>query len=156
LTSKDAVVRRNAAFALGKAGSLAVSAAPKLVHALKDKNAEVREAAAMALGQIGPSGWDETFPALVDLLNQDRDARVRRSAAFALGSLGHAGMPAEEETCTAIRTALEKALGDTEVPVRQNAARALGSIGAKHARSAVPALAKLLEDSDPLVRRATA
>src|SRR5438128_302979 len=88
LNSSDARVRRGAAFALGKAGGEALSAAPQLVRVLKDPAAPVREAAAYALGEIGPGSWTKTVPALIPLATSDPDPMVRRSVAFALGRLG--------------------------------------------------------------------
>ena len=133
-----------------------MSAVPRLVDSLKDKNADVREAAAFAIGKIGPTAWDETFPALVKLLNNDPEPLVRRSAAFALGSLGRQAWPADEAGAGAVSSALDKALGDGEASVRQNAAWALGRIGPKNGQAVVPSLCKTLADADAQVRRETA
>jgi HEAT repeat protein len=153
VSSADAVVRRSAAFALGKAGAPAIPAVPKLVRTLKDPDAGVREAAAYALGEIGPSGWEETLPALIRLVDGDRSPLVRRSAAFALGRLGRQTAATEIGAPHLLREALERGLKDPEAQVRQNIAWALGQMGADQAEANAAILCRTLTDSDPLVRR---
>jgi HEAT repeat protein len=156
LSSRDARVRRGAAFALGKSGGEAVSAVPKLVRTLRDPVPAVREAAAYALGEIGPTASDQTVPSLLTLLTKDEEALVRRSAAFALGQFGKNLATAPPDQVDAVRDALAKALTDTDAAVRQTAASALGRLGAELARPGVPALARALQDADAIVRRDTA
>jgi HEAT repeat protein len=153
LGSQDARIRRSAAFALGKIGFASVQAVPKLTKLLKDKNAGVREAAASALGDVGLTGWEGTLPGLIEVLAHDSDTLVKAGAAMALGKLGHQAAANENEATDTIREALEKALADAQPSVRQNAAWALGRLGAKKGAAAVPALSRALEDADPLVRR---
>jgi len=145
LDSKEAPVRRNAAFALGKMGGGADQAVAPLARLVQgDPSASVREAAAFALGEICHDGrmlTNDAFVALKSALASDREPLVRRSAAFALGSIGSASPEAQQ--------ALEKALADTSPVVRQNVAWALGHVGP----TAVPALRKALADADPLVCR---
>jgi HEAT repeat protein len=156
LSSPDAAVRRNAAFALGKAGPQALSQADRLIHALKDKSAEVRNASAFALGELGETLWPPAHAPLADLLTHDPDPLVRRSAAFALGKLGHKGMTDDEEEAATVYPALEKALGDADPAVRQDACWALGRLGPLHAPGAVPGLCRRLADEDAPVRREAA
>src|SRR5262249_1094965 len=145
-------VRRSAAFALGKLGDDAYLALPALKRALAaDKDAGVREMAAVALGDIvtelraGPQAWDDLGGTLERALGEDDDPRVRRAAAYALGAFGPRASPA----CSA----LQKALRHDEPAVRQNAAWALGRIGLDVAEPAVADLCELLKDKDVLVRR---
>jgi HEAT repeat protein len=156
LFGADAKNRRNAAFALGRAGPAAVAAVPNLVNALHDPEATVREAAAFALGEIGVGAWEETFPALIKLLQSDKSHLVRRSAAFALGSLAKDGLPPGSELAPRVRQALDNALGDGVALVRQNAAWALGRLGPDQADSSSKTLIKALSDPDALVRRESA
>ena len=153
LASKDAKARRNAAFALGKYGPQATAAVPALIKTLKDSDAAVREAAASALGEIGPSDHEETIPNLVEVLANDSSTGVRRSAAIALGTLGKSASAPEDDLTRPVRAALEKALGDREALVRQNACWALGRIGPGKTKGSVRNLCDALEDSDALVRR---
>src|SRR5262249_48852373 len=96
LVNANPRIRRSAAFALGKAGGLAVYTVPKLVRALKDADGGVREAAAFALGEIGPAAWQPACRPLLEVLEHDSDPLVRRSAAFALGSMGRLAIPEED------------------------------------------------------------
>lgn len=150
LGHSDAKTRRNAAFALGKLGSSANSAVPRLKRALKeDKDGAVRDAAAWALGEIGKGSLEVSRDAdlvklLADCLKNDKEEpAVRRSAAYALGCFGTHAASAKET--------LEAALDESKNPpaIRQNVAWALGQIGT----GSVPALRKALKDSDPYLQR---
>ena len=86
--------------------------------ALVDADAEVREAAAWTLGQVGSLPPAE-IPALAAALG-DRDEVVRGLAAVALRNAGRVAAPA--------RDGLVAALADTEDGVRMMAAQALGRL----------------------------
>lgn len=144
---KDDKARRSAAFALGKLGSSAFGAVSILKKSVReDKAASVREAAALALGDVGRGALKalddpDLVETLTQALSKDSDALVRRSAALALGKFGPDAKSA--------LAALEAAVDDPNVTVRQNAAWALGRIGA----SSIKGLKKALLDDDPLVKR---
>jgi HEAT repeat protein len=147
--SQDGRQRRNAAFALGKLGSAAESALPSLKKHLKGDDARVREAAAVALGEIAKDSLkakDDTtlVQALADLL-KDSEPLVRRSAAHALGNFG----PGAKNAQAALEATLAK---DTSPAVRQNIAWALGRIGPETISSLILAL----RDTDPIVQREAA
>lgn len=152
LSSRDAAVRRSAAFALGRMGEEASSAVQQLVRRmLEDKDAGVRDMAASAIGDIARAlksnndgAWEKSGGTLVKLLKEDASERVRRSAAYALGTFGSRASGAAED--------LAKALGDKAPSVRQNAAWALGQLG-ETAGDTVPKLCECLRDKDALVRR---
>ncbi len=154
LTSKDAGVRRSAAFALGKMGNGALPAVPQLVDRLQDPDAGVRDASAAAIGDVCLSLRSEARPrvlaqevqdAVQKSLTSDPDPRVQRSAAYAVGAFGPTAAPAVD--------ALKAALEHKDPAVRQNAAWALGQIGPKGGEGAAAALCAALGDRDPLVRR---
>ncbi|MEJ5343928.1 MAG: HEAT repeat domain-containing protein [Chloroflexus sp.] len=128
-------LRERVAEALAKLG---IPAVPALVQALGDGDADVREAAAAALGRIGDAA---AVPALVPVL-RDGYADVREAAAAALGQIGAPAVPA-----------LVQALGDGDANVRRAAAAALGQIGDA---AAVPALVRALGDGERQVREAAA
>ena len=107
-----------------------------LMARLRDENAEVRQAAADALGRIGDP---LAIPALVASLD-DPEAEVRRSALDALSQFER-GVPAAP-----IRTLL--AFGDPEVR-----ARAASMLGQMRDRSSVGAIGRLVQDPDADVRR---
>jgi HEAT repeat protein len=154
LSDRDEFARREAAYALGLTRSaVGVSA---LAAALEtDREAAVRGAAAVALGQIGdPSA----APALVGALARrlpprvgrerprrrrvEQDEFVRRAAAVALGQLrSREAVPVLVET-----------LSDERAPddVRREAARALGLIGDP---ASLPALRAALASRDPYLSR---
>ena len=88
------------------------------LQALKDKDWQVRMAAAMALEEIGPRAA-LAVPDLIQTLERDKREDVRRAAAEALGGVGLA-------TREAI-SALVRALDDKSDYVRWAAARTLDS-----------------------------
>ncbi len=154
LGDRDEFVRRETAYALGVTRSR--RAVEPLITALgRDKNAGVRGAAAVALGQISdPSA----VPALMEtlgrrfpapgLLNRIRGRKteenefVRRAAAVSLGQLG-----SRDAVPTLISVLTNERAGDD---VRREAARSLGIIGDS---AAVPALRAVLTTRDPLLSR---
>jgi HEAT repeat protein len=151
LKSSSAAARRSAAFALGKLGAEGTAFIDDLVRVLSDRDESVREAATVALGEIGALAAAEAVAPLTRLLESDSSPAVRRSAAATLGKFGTRAA-GEPETVPALR----RALAHSDARVRQNAAWALGQIGASGVEAAVPALKKLLKDGDAMVRRDTA
>lgn len=146
LGDKDVLVRREAAYALGKTKSH--TAIPLLIDLLRfDKVDEVRGAAAVALGAIGNEA--AVIPLLGVLSGQaaqikkqkakpEQNPFVLRSAARALGQIGtRAGVPV-----------LIAALANeqSEDDVRREAAIALGMIGDQ---TALPALRNATMARDP-------
>jgi hypothetical protein len=97
---------------LGRPGAHYKELIPALVEALRDSDADVRQAAAATLVQVGP----EAVTPLVEML-KDKDKQARANAAYVLGHLG-------ESTPEAV-SALTKALKDEEKEVRRRAAFAL-------------------------------
>ncbi|HEY0171958.1 MAG TPA: HEAT repeat domain-containing protein [Pyrinomonadaceae bacterium] len=154
LKDRDEFVRREAAYALGRARStLAVGALAATTQT--DKEASVRAAAAVALGQIGDAA---SVPALAGALTRrlqgsgffnrllrrkvEEDEFVRRAAAVSLGQIGsREAVPV-----------LVEALSDARAPndVRREAAHSLGLIGDP---AAVPALRAVLTHGDPYLSR---
>jgi HEAT repeat protein len=132
---------------------------PALTQALDDPVAEVRAAAADALGGAGVLP-DVAVPALIRAL-EDPDLYVRASAARALGAFGPLAAPAVSALAEALSDDDRGAppptrllLSGTEPGVvRQRAAETLAKIGPS-ALDAVPALAQALGDPVDEVRRA--
>ena len=116
-------------------GKIGPEEVPALIKALGDENSYVRSAAAGALGKTGP----EAVPALIKALG-DENSYVRSAAAEALGKIGPEAVPA-----------LIRALGDEDSSVRWRAAYTLGEIGPE-AKEAVLALIRALGDEDSSVR----
>jgi HEAT repeat protein len=96
-TSKDAKVRVKALAELGKAGqiqkSLVKPAEEYMFKALEDKSAEVRAAAAKAVGMIDPDP-KKAVPILVKMMKEDKDDTVKIAAAQGLGNIGEGAKPA--------------------------------------------------------------
>lgn len=116
-------------------GSLGKAAVPSLMGALQSTNADVRTAAANALGQIGHDAG-AALPALVEIARHQNPAAQRRAANQGLILRGRANrVPATNNTSD------------------QAAANALGRIGIgddDHLREII----ELFEDSTPAVRSA--
>jgi HEAT repeat protein len=134
--------RARAARDLGRLGWLACDAIPALVRAAADDDLKVREAAAQAVGQMGP----EALPALQRFLQHD-DKYVRRQAVWALGRLGPLARPALPDLCSALR--------DGDPRTASGAAQALGNLGAQGA-DAVPALAEAMRGTNIVLCRLAA
>jgi HEAT repeat protein len=150
LADKNEFVRREAAYALGQTRSR--TALEALATALaRDREAGVRGAAAVALGQIGD---EAATPVLTEAIGRriprsgflnritfrrtEENEFVRRSAAIALGLMkSRAAVPA------LIAALANERAGDD---VRREAARALGLIGDP---AAIPALRAALATRDP-------
>jgi HEAT repeat protein len=69
LSHPEAVVRAEAAAALGRLGAVAGPAVPALIGRVNDPDASVRKAVVNALGQIGPAAAD-AVPALDRVLQE--------------------------------------------------------------------------------------
>ncbi len=108
----------------------------RLAALLDDRDAEIRGAAARALGRIG---YGEALPALLATL-EDGDATVRREAVFALGLLGDASA----------RDGVRRIAGsNAPLELRVEAIRALGRLSGE---GAAEALLPFLADPDPALR----
>jgi len=167
---KDAKQRRAAAYALGKLGRKVEASFADLKAAYaKEQDPRVKDAIVYALGEIcrdvkgvyNTSNSPATKQSLITHFEEvclgidrpqgvervliaaigDGDKLVRRSGAFGLGCLANKS--------AATRQALDKALGDPEPMVRQNAAWSL----AQFREAALPSFSKALRDSDSLVQR---
>lgn len=167
-TDANLLLRIDAVTAIGGFGKVAAPAVPALVQLLQaSPDAEVRLAAATALGKIGDI---QAAPPLIAALD-GADSHLCYAAALALAQLGK---PAVSPLTAALgtakpqarayiafalaklgpdavsaRPALEQALKDADARVRRNAADALGRLGD---RAALPALTALAADPDLAVR----
>lgn len=154
LSDKCEFVRRETAYALGATRSR-TAVEPLTTALVRDKEAGVRGAAAVALGRIGDERavavLSETlgrripgtgFFSRITRSKTEENEFVRRAAAESLGLIGsRAGVPALVAALTNERA------GDD---VRREAARALGLIGDT---AAVPALRAALTARDPYLAR---
>jgi len=127
------------AHALRVLGEIRVPASvPVVLQALEDRDPDVRNVAARALGRMKLQATDE---ALVDLLGRHDQAVSARIAAMCI-EIGPRTAPL-----------LVRTLGDGSPKARFWAARILGEI---KVAPAAPALAEALKDSEPDVRSAAA
>lgn len=134
-----------------------------LIPALKDRSAEVRAAAATALGRAAGSQDGSALALLAPLLG-DRDDHVRKAACLGIGYLGNAD--GADILLDVARNSPEgrrlAARGRNEVPSRVRAFAAVG-LGLAGAQSGLPreTVAELVQlatalESDELVRTAAA
>lgn len=137
LDSSNAVVRRNAAWAIGELTNMPpgsrATAVPPLITLLGDSDEWVRMAAARALGELRD---ERALTKLVATLADDH-WHVRELAVWALSEMK------DSRAVTALGSVL---LSDTRVEVRRGAAEALGEIASA---DALPALRQALNDREP-------
>lgn len=121
---------------------------PALTQALEDKNTEVKQNAASALGNAALSGHDisNAFPAL-EKASVSKDAGVREDALEAIVGLRFNAKKLKE---------IEKLLESKESKIREITARVLSYISDRGRDIAplVPALQRSLEDKDPIKEEA--
>jgi HEAT repeat protein len=84
LKERDSDIRDKAAIILAKTGR---TTWPVLCQALGDRNWEVRQGAAWALGYIGPKARGKV-PKLIQTLEKDEEEQVQLAAVDALGAIG--------------------------------------------------------------------
>jgi HEAT repeat protein len=129
-TSKDAKTRATAIEEIGKLAQintkLGAPAVPEIRKALKDKDAGVRKAAALAFGRCDRSD-EGSVAALLDVLKSDKDDGVKTNAALGLAAMG----PKAKDALPALREAAKNA-GDNKKNERiyKDAARSVA--GAKN------------------------
>jgi HEAT repeat protein len=136
----DPAVRATAAESLGKLGTGASAAVPRLRALVNNAPGKERHVLALALWRIirDPGA----VPVLIDLVRKDEFV-VRLWAFDALAEIG----PAAKDTIPTL-TAM---LGQNNRFLREYASKVLGRIGPE-ARSAIPALEKILRDPEPTNR----
>jgi HEAT repeat protein len=122
------------AVALGVAATARAADLPLLMKQMNDPDADVRRAAARALGQMGPDATP-AVPLLTAAVEKDRDLYVRRFSAQALGQIG--------PNASSAIPALTSALKDEKKEMIEAAVTALGKMGP----AAVPALADAFKGS---------
>lgn len=139
LDSSNAVVRRNAAWAIGELTNMLpgerANAVPQLITLLGDSDEWVRMAAARALGELRDN---RALAKLVSTLSDD-DWRVRELATWALS---------EMKDARAVNALCNVLLADSRTEVRRGAAEALGEISSA---DALPTLKQALNDKEPSV-----
>jgi HEAT repeat protein len=165
---------------LAKLGPDSSTAVPAATQALADPNPCIQLAAVRALGKIGPEAKAATPDLVQFLLHSNEsfrsaatealesidgdwtsDPAVTRVSAVLARQLGSAGELAEIAVNTfavigaAAVPVLIDALQSGNRVIQENAARALGRIGAK-AQAALPALANTMQHSHPWVKKEAA
>ncbi|HJS24249.1 MAG TPA: M56 family metallopeptidase [Pyrinomonadaceae bacterium] len=139
LDSSNAIVRRNAAWAIGELTNMRPGerggAVPQLITLLGDSDEWVRMAAARALGELRD---ERALTQLVATLADD-NWRVRQVVVWALSEMK------DDRAVTALCSVL---LSDARVEVRRGAAEALGEIASG---AAIPSLKQALNDADSSV-----
>ncbi len=131
LSDGNTVLRASAAETLGRiGGGVSTDVIQALVKALADPNGAVTVRAANALSQIG----GPAVPALIPLLS---DEGYRSLAVEMLGEMGAGAEPAVP--------AMVQLLGNDDRELRREVFIALATLG-PHAKSATPALLKILQD----------
>jgi HEAT repeat protein len=143
----DPYVCYEATMSLGELGAKAARAASTLADLMESGDGRLgvlntRQAAAFALGRIGP-GAAVAVPALLRVL-KDPDPQLRIAAAWTLSLI--------DPTISDSLPVLIENLSSVREPDRRNAADAMGRLGPL-ASEAILALEKALGDEVPAVRR---
>lgn len=140
LTDEDALVRANAILQLSQFGAQASQYGPELVAATQDPAAEVRVAAAFALGAVGAS-VEPTIPTLLALMTDPNEpVEVRYSAIRVLGNLGSFG----DTGIAALGTLVAE---DPDDNIRWAAVDALSRMGERPDSEAISDLIPVLIDA---------
>src|SRR5262249_48658509 len=144
LKDSEVEVRRNAALALAATHCPeAAQAVPVLLDALRRGDVHLKRQAVLGLGNLGPAAA-VAVPDLRKALDA-LDQALRLNAAFAFTRLGKAGEPAVPDL---LRLVVKK---DEAVPVRQQAAGAIRSVGyGPGLRDAMPTLLRVVADTKEL------
>jgi HEAT repeat protein len=141
LKDEDKFVRQGAVYVMARFKEDGVA---PLIEALKDSDPGVQFRAADALDNIGPPAR-KAIPELVVMATTHADAKTRRTAVMALTTI-HGFADCRKDPVKAVPGLIEL-LGDDNPKTRWGAAQTLGALGPP-ARQAVPALTKLLKDTD--------
>ncbi len=146
LNDREAVVKQNAAWAMGQYG---LDALPLLKEALGDADSFVKRDAASALLQMNDA--DKVHDLLKELLPlcRDTNSEVRRAA---LNVLVRIVDTKDKEAIPPLRVAME----DRDIENRRNAALALSNIGGEETKIALPVLLEAIKNGDEEVRRQSA
>lgn len=136
LASDDAYLNTFAAAAAAELRDDSPAVRRALIKRLRHSNANVRNLAVYALGEIGHKG---SMVALRKRLDSARSARLLNNIAFALRKIGD----------TRVMALLGRLLAHRLAVIRLNAAYVLGDIGDP---AAIPLLAKALKDPSDFVR----
>ena len=176
LAEDDASVRARAVTGVGVLAKSLGKSVPDLLTALNDPNAEVREAAADALGNMGPLA-KAAFPVLENAAKTDTGKPVRDKCVDAMNKIGAPQRGDLSDFLASLKDArpglraaaaqaigmigpdakdagspLEKALADPSADVRISAAQALWNIKSKSAKDLTPIAVICLQDKDSGVR----
>ncbi len=143
LGDSEAIVRQNAAWALGQFGEAAL---PMLKKALHDPDTLVKRDAAGALRQVKDP--DKVHELLKDLLPlcRDTNSETRRAALSVLVLIVE---PKDKEAIPPLRVALE----DRDLENKRNAALALSNIGGEETAIALPVLLEAIKNGDADLRK---
>ena len=143
LNDGEAVVRQNAAWAMGRVG---LDALPLLKKALGDRDSLVKRDAASALLKMDDA--DKVHELLKELLPlcRDTNSEVRRAA---LNVLVQIVDRKDKEAIPPLRVAME----DRDIENRRNAALALSNIGGEETKVALPVLLEAIKNGDDDVRQ---
>jgi|GEM_PF-6701253 len=121
LSDRRPILRAESARALARLGPAAAAAAPKLIDALVDSDAEVRACAAYALGVL-QARPETAVPALADCLD---DHAIKGTAAWALARFGESAAAAMPRLLSVLQDALGRV--DDAADYLAHAIRAISS-----------------------------
>eukprot|EP00929_Paragymnodinium_shiwhaense_P062697 TRINITY_DN31300_c0_g3_i1.p1 TRINITY_DN31300_c0_g3~~TRINITY_DN31300_c0_g3_i1.p1 ORF type:complete len:1166 (-),score=232.78 TRINITY_DN31300_c0_g3_i1:168-3665(-) len=146
LSDSNEEVRTRTAAVLGALPpSTVVGALEPLLINLSDESVDVREATAVAIGNLGSLVASQSVAEAVAVLFADLSGGVRKAALAAVGNFGEHAAPLVQQVA--------KLLRDAENEVQLQAANTLGKLGT-YAATSVPALCSVLRENNEQLRRA--
>ena len=166
LNDPEAIVRQNAAWALGQLGQQAQEetvreSVRRLIAHLSDAEPDslVRRDAANALGEISRPDAEPAAGELLKTYKQDKDRAVRRTALTALVNVVPRNDKKIAEDLQAILSKMQndaKRKVDVDKEELYGVALALANIGGEEATPAIPVLCQVLRDEDKTAREQAA
>jgi HEAT repeat protein len=147
LSDDDPHVRADAAWSIGQLKPDTAEVARHLVPLLADKEYDVRDQAAKALQNLGPTVVGRLAPQLITMLEQRQDADAKKDDRARRVAQVLAVLDASQAK-TAVPVLLERLRAERLIVDRPEIIRALGKLGTANPRMVAPVLWRFLRNAE--------